>query len=354
MSLEAHLVVRTHDAFDLDVSVDVADGEVLAILGPNGAGKTTVLRTLAGLVPLDGGHVHLDGVVLEDWSTGVAVPVQQRSIGVVFSDYLLFPHLSARDNVAYGLRRSGHSRASARRVAQSWLTRVGLTEHGSAHVRELSGGEQQRVALARALAIEPRLLLLDEPLAALDATTRIELRRELRRHLSQCTGVRVLVTHDPLDALALADRLVVIEQGRVVQTGTPIDISTHPRSRYVADLVGLNLFRGVAQHSTVTTEDGSQLTVVSEYRGEVFAVVHPRAVTLHRTHPDTSARNTWSGAIVGIEHRGDVVRVHVRRPGSGGSIVAEVTAAALAELQLRTDSDVWVAVKATEIDVYPR
>jgi molybdate transport system ATP-binding protein len=198
------------------------------------------------------------------------------------------------------------------------------------------------------------LLLLDEPLSALDATTRLEMRRELRHHLAQFHGVRILVTHDPLDALALADRLMVIEDGRVVQTGSPIDISTRPRSRYVADLVGLNLFTGTARQGSLTTQDGSQLTVVSAHAGDVFAVVHPRAVTLHRTRPDTSARNTWDGAIVGIDHRGDVVRVHVRRASSAESVVAEITAAALTDLHLHTDSTVWVAVKATEIDVYPR
>lgn len=243
MSLEAHVSV-TLGALDLDVALEVATGEVVAVVGPNGAGKTTLLRALAGLVPLAGGRVVLDGAVLEDPSTGAWVPTEQRPIGYVFQDYLLFPHLSVLENVAFGLRCRGTDRRGARTTAQSWLERLDLADHAGDRPGALSGGQAQRVALARALATRPRLLLLDEPLAALDAATRLDVRAHLRRHLSTFDGARLLVTHDPVEAMVLADRLVVVEAGRVVQTGTPTEISRRPRSPYVARLVGLNLLRG--------------------------------------------------------------------------------------------------------------
>ena len=184
------------------------------------------------------------------------MPTEQRPVGFVFQDYLLFPHLSALENVAFGLRARGLARAEARRRAAAWLERVGLAAHAAARPRALSGGQAQRVALARALVGEPRLLLLDEPLAALDAATRTEVRRDLRRHLASFDGTRLLVTHDPLDAIALADRLVVLEGGRVTQTGSPAEVSGRPRSRYVAELVGVNLYRGRADGASVQLAGG--------------------------------------------------------------------------------------------------
>ena len=242
---------------DLAIELDVAEGETVALLGPNGSGKTTALRTLAGLLPIDAGRIELDGEVLDDPATEAWLPPEQRRIAVVFQDYLLFPNLSALDNVAFGLRRMGMQKRQARDIAAGWLERFGLTTHADNRPAHLSGGQAQRVALARALATEPRLLLLDEPLAALDAGTRVEMRSDLRRHLTTFPGIGVLVTHDPVDALALADRVVVLEAGRVVQTGTIPDIAAQPRSRYVAELVGVNLLRGHADGTTVTlTTDG--------------------------------------------------------------------------------------------------
>ena len=206
--------------------LEIQDGEVVALLGPNGAGKTTLLRAIAGLIAADSCRVELDGHVLEDSASGRYVPTEQRSIGLVFQDYLLFPHLNVVDNVAFGLRARGQS--DARRRAMEWVDRVGLGSRGAAKPSELSGGERQRVALARALAPGPRLLLLDEPLAALDATTRVAVRRDLRSHLASFRGVRLLVTHDPLEAASLADRLVVMEDGKHVQTGTPAETGVLP------------------------------------------------------------------------------------------------------------------------------
>jgi molybdate transport system ATP-binding protein len=271
---------------------------------------------------------------------------------VVFQDHLLFPHLSALDNVAFGLRARGVSREEARRLAGEWLDRVGLDGKATARPRELSAGQAQRVAVARALAVRPRLLLLDEPLSALDATTRLATRRELRRHLAEYQGTRLIVTHDPLEAVALADRLVVLEAGRVTQTGAPAEITGRPSSDYVADLVGVNLFRGRVEGDRVVVGGDGVLVVPrgDHGHGEVFAVVHPRAVALHRSAPEGTPRNVWAGVADGLDLEGERARVRV---GGRLPIVAEVTAAAAAELHLEDGGPVWVSVKATEITVYP-
>jgi molybdate transport system ATP-binding protein len=335
----------------LAVDLQVPAGETVAILGPNGAGKTTLLRALAGLLPPDRGRVVLDGEALDDVATDLHVPPEHRPIGVVFQDHLLFPHLSALDNVAFGLRARGVSRDEARRLAAEWLDRVGLDRKATARPRELSAGQAQCVALARALAVRPRLLLLDEPLSALDATTRRATRRELRRHLAEYEGTRLLVTHDPLEAVALADRLVVLEAGRVTQTGVPTEITGRPRSDYVADLVGVNLFRGRVEGDRVVVDEAVLVVPHGDHgRGDVFAVVHPRAVALHRSAPEGTPRNVWAGVAEGLDLEGERARVRV---GGRLPIVAEVTAAAVADLRLADGGPVWVSVKATEITVYP-
>jgi molybdate transport system ATP-binding protein len=349
MTLEARIQVGV-GAFELDVQLRVAAGELVAVLGPNGAGKTTLLRALAGLLPLRAGRVTLGGVVLEDPTAGIRVPSERRPIGLVFQEYLLFPHLSVLENVAFGLRARGMARAPATSEAARWLERVGLAAAGNRKPVSLSGGQAQRVALVRVLATNPALLLLDEPMAALDASARVEFRRDLRRHLESFDGVRLLVTHDPLEAMAMADRLVVLENGRVLQSGTPAEVTQHPRSRYVADLVGVNLFRGRASHDVITLADGGSLTAAGAADGEVFAVVHPRTVALYRSRPDGTPRNLWEGRAIDLDLEGD--RVRVRLSGSP-PIVAEVTPAAVRELGLDRGDQVWVAVKATEVDVYP-
>ena len=347
--LTAHVAVRI-GTLDLDVAIDAAPGEIVAVLGPNGAGKSTFLRAVAGLVRLDAGRVELDEIVLEDAARGIQLPPEHRPIGVVFQDYLLFPHLSALENVAFGLRARGVAAREARTRARSWLDRLGLGDHADAKPRALSGGQAQRVALARALAIDPRLLLLDEPLAALDASARGAVRRDLRRHLASFAGIRIVITHDPLEAVALADRLVILERGRVVQTGSPADVTQRPRSRYVADLVGVNLLRGTATGGQVVVSGGASLQSADGADGEVFAVIHPRAVALHRARPEGSPRNVWRGRASALDFQGDRVRVGIE---GEMPIVAEVTPAAVRELDLAEGGDVWVSVKATEITVYP-
>ncbi|MGZ8752224.1 MAG: ABC transporter ATP-binding protein [Acidimicrobiia bacterium] len=347
MSLRAHVQIAL-GTLALDASLTAADGETVAILGPNGAGKTTLLRGLAGLVPLDAGAITIDGTPLDD-GRQVFVPPERRPIGVVFQDYLLFPHLTVLENVAFGLRSCGVGRAEARAAAMSALERVGLGDRGSVKPQELSGGQAQRVALVRALVTEPRLLLLDEPLAALDQTTRASVRRDLRAQLGAFGGVRILVTHDPRDAAALADRLVILEGGRVVQSGTFADVSAHPRSDYVADLVGMNLLRGTAHGDRVELANGGTLIAADAGTGEVFAVVHPRSVALHRDHPTGSPRNVLAGTVETIDATGDRVRVGV---GGAVPLVAEITPASLQELRLSDGTEVWVSVKATDITVF--
>ncbi|MEW6475882.1 MAG: ABC transporter ATP-binding protein [Actinomycetota bacterium] len=335
---------------ELDVEFDVAPGRIVGLLGPNGAGKTTLLRVLAGLLPPDEGEVVLDDLVLDDTSRGIHVPPERRPVGVVFQHYVLFPHLSALENVAFGLRSRGVAKAEARRRAAEWLSRVGLEGFLSNKPRQLSGGQAQRVALARALATEPRLLLLDEPLAALDASTRLETRRELRRQLDGYDGVRLLVTHDPVEAIALAERLIVLEDGHISQTGTPQEISGQPRSRYVADLVGVNLYRGWAEDDEIHVGAAGRLVAPGAGRGEVFAVVHPHAVALYRVPPAGTPRNVWEGTVEALDLEGERVRVRVDGPLP---IVAEVTPAAVADLRLGDGGRIWASVKATEVVVYP-
>ncbi|MBO2449659.1 ABC transporter ATP-binding protein [Actinomadura barringtoniae] len=343
--LEARLVVR-RPAFDLDLELSAEPGEVVALLGPNGAGKSTALRALAGLEPSSGGHVRVDGTELG------SLPPDRRGIGMVFQDYLLFPHLSALENVAFGPRSQGVRRRDARRRAAEWLERVGLADHTAAKPRALSGGQAQRVALARALAVEPKLMLLDEPLSALDAHTKLEIRAALRRHLEGFEGAAVLVTHDPLDAMVLADRLVVIEGGRLVQEGEPAEVARHPRTDYVARLVGLNLYRGVAGGGTVVLDGGSgKLDTIDSLEGEVFLAFQPSAVALYRTRPDGSPRNLWQARVGSVERQGDRVRVELEGPPIAAA--ADVTPGAVAELELVEGSMVWAAVKATETHVYP-
>ncbi len=342
--LDAHLVVE-RGSFRLDITLTAAPGDVVALLGPNGAGKTTALRALAGLAPLTDGRLRLDGRDL------ARTPPESRPVGVVFQDYLLFPHLTALDNVAFGPRCRGAGRSEARTRAAAWLERMGLAAHMGAKPRRLSGGQAQRVALARALATDPRLLLLDEPLAALDARTRLEVRAQLRRHLADFEAVAVLVTHDPLDAMVLADRLVVVEHGRVVQEGAPADIARHPRTEYIAQLVGLNLYRGRADGHTVRLDAGPEVSTTENLSGPAFVAFPPGAVTLYRDRPTgSSARNLWRCEVAGLESHGDQIRVELT---GELPLTADLTAVAVAELGLHTGAPVWAAVKATQTHAYP-
>ena len=340
----------TRGTLKLDISLQVGDGETLALLGPNGAGKSTVLRMLAGLQDIERGQIILAGTLVDGGPGAVFVPPEQRNVGVMFQDHLLFPHLRLLDNVAFGLTSKGVKKKLARTVARYWLDRIGMGDYRNARPDELSGGQAQRVALARALANKPQLLLLDEPLAAADATARLELRRTLQTQLKSFGGSCVLVAHDIGDALALADRIAVLEEGRIVQTGTINELGARPASRYVADLIGLNCFRGTCSGNVLTMANGAEIILGTAHDGQAIATVHPRAVALFRERPAGSPRNVFQAPVVAVERALDCIRV---RLGGNLPIVAEVTESAVGDLGLDRGGDVWAAVKATEFRVAP-
>jgi molybdate transport system ATP-binding protein len=351
MSLDVDL--RTHaGAFAVEAAFGVPDGTV-ALLGPNGAGKSTVVAALAGLLPLDRGTIALKGRVLDDASSGEHVEPERRGVGVVFQDRLLFPHLSARDNVAFPLRAGGMRRMDARGRAGEELARLAPDVRPDARPSDLSGGEQQRVALARALITEPGLLLLDEPLAALDVDARSGVRTLLREVVASFEGVCVLVTHDPVEALTMAGRVVVMEEGRVTQVGTPEEVRRSPRSRYTAAVVGTNLFRGRVEPlepgvGRLTASDGEVVVPWTGRAGEAVATLAPADVSLHLYAPEGSPRNVLEGLVTEISIDGGRARVRV---GSRPPVVAEITAGSVDRLGLREGASVWASFKAVELSV---
>jgi molybdate transport system ATP-binding protein len=338
----------------VDVAFEVAEGETVALLGPNGAGKSTTLAVLGGLLRPDAGRVVLDDEVLT--SCGPTGPTRwvaphARRTALLAQDPLLFPHLSVLENVAFGPRSTGSGRREARAAAEHWLAEVDAGELADRRPAQLSGGQAQRVAVARALAAEPRLLLLDEPMAALDVAVAPALRTLLRRVLADRTTV--IVTHHVLDALQLADRVVVIDGGRVVEQGATGDVLARPRSAFAARFAGLHLVAGDATHDGVRRPDG---VTVHGTPGDpppvegaaAVAVFRPSAVAVHREPPGGSPRNALPVVVTELEPLGDLVRVRA------GDLAADVTVASVAELGLVPGAAVTFVVKATEVDVYAR
>jgi molybdate transport system ATP-binding protein len=302
------------------VELDAEPGAVVAVIGPNGAGKSSFVRALAGLVPAEGTAL-LDGADL------LRLSAPDREVGLVFQGQLLFPHLSALDNVAFGPRSRGRSRRDADRHAQELLDTFGIGHLSHRRPRELSGGQAQRVAIARALATRPRLLLLDEPFAGLDVTVAMTLRIELAQHLASFDGVTILVTHEAIDALTLADQVLVLDEGRVAQRGTPQHVAAQPATDHVARLVGVNLIRGP----------------------EEFTTFSPRDVTVSPRRPEGSARLQWQGTVASAQQHGDAVRLLI---DSDPPLLADVTPQAAAELGLAPGREVWLSVKSTAVSRY--
>jgi molybdate transport system ATP-binding protein len=358
MSLGVDVRAR-RGTFVVEATFHAEAGHTLALLGPNGAGKSTLVDVLAGLLPPEAGTVTLESVTLDDAGGGAHAEPEARPVGVVFQGLLLFPHLSAVENVAFPLRARGIPRPEARRQATRLLTDLGLVDRASAKPRDLSGGEAQRVALARALVAKPRLLLLDEPLSALDVRARTQTRALLRSTLAEFPGVRLVVTHDPVEAMTLADRMVLLEGGRVTQTGTAQEIRAAPRTRYAAELVGVNFFEGRLERvdagaGKIAVLGGDVVIAWPENAegegGSVIGILRPADVVLHVTQPEGSARNVLRGPVLQIAIEGERARVHVE---SSPPIVAEVTLGSVERLGLREGTDVWASFKAVEVRLLP-
>ncbi|MFJ4914263.1 ABC transporter permease [Streptomyces sp. NPDC088726] len=328
------------------LTLDAGAGTTIAVVGPNGAGKTTLLRALLGLTPRAHAALRLGEL---DVST---LPTHRRGVAWVPQDGALFPHLSALANTAYGLRAQGVARAEARRRAQEWLDRLGVGHLSARKPSQVSGGQAQRIALARALATRPRLLLLDEPLAALDQTTRAHVRHTLRTHLNGFGGVCLIVTHDPVEAVSLADRVLVLEDGHVLQDAPPGDVTRHPHSPWVARMLGRNAWPGTATAEGLRLDDGGLLVIADPLPAgtAALAVIAPEAVSVHRTEPGGSPRNIWPGTVREITTSGSRLRVLITSP-QAPDLVAEITPQAAAELGLADGVAVWTSVKATETTV---
>jgi len=355
--LAARLADRRGD-FALDVDLAAETGTTTVLVGESGAGKTSILRLLAGLDSPARGSVAVDGRAWLDTDRGLRLPPWEREVGYVPQDYALFPHLSVEQNVAFGLDARRLPAAVRREQVHTALAAAGVAGLGDRRPQRLSGGEQQRVALARALAPAPRLLLLDEPLAALDPRTRRGVRTELRELLGRLACVTLYVTHSPLEALVFGDRIVVLDRGSVSQAGPREELLRYPRSPFVAELMGTNLLMGHRRPAgpgdagSVRTADGDIAVREHPGGGDVYLTVSPREITLYREHPEGSAQNVFRGPIVELVPEppaGERVRVVL---GTRPMLVAEVTREAVASLALEEGLDVFATFKATGVTLY--
>jgi len=350
LQLEAELALG---AFTLDVRLSASAGETVVLVGPSGAGKSTCLDVIAGLLRPRSGRVACRGEVWCETARGVHVPPEKRHVGLVFQDYALFPHLTVLANVAYGPSSRGRSSEDAGRIARQWIERLGLGGTEGRAVGALSGGQRQRVALARAVAAEPLVLLLDEPFGSLDVATRSAVRSELRAFLSGCNLPTLLVTHDAVDALALGDRIAVLEAGRLSQVGTRDELLSQPRTPFVAELAGLNLYRAELAPGRGLKEARvgavSFHVLADDAQGPSFVAFTPAEVSLSEQQLPSSARNAFSGRVVSVLPLPDRLRVVV---DVGVLMAAEVTREAAGSLGLDPGRPLWASVKATAIRVY--
>lgn len=361
--VEVRALVRRGE-FTLDVDLAVERGEVLAVLGPNGSGKSTLLAVLAGLLAPDVGHVRVGERTLTSVGTGRATPVlvapAERAVGLLGQEPLLFPHLTAAENIAFGPAARGAGRRTARLLADDWLTAVGLAETADRRPAALSGGQQQRVALARALAARPDVLLLDEPMASLDVRTAPEIRDLLRAQLAAHRTTTLLVTHDVLDAVVLADRVAVLVDGRVVDEGATARVLAAPRNPFTADLAGVNLVVGTAESGAVRAPDGRRFVGSPAVDAEpdvpdgapLAAVFRPAAVVVQTSEPHgASPRNVWPARVLALETAPTGVRL---RTTGDPEVLVDLTPASVAALLLVPGAKVWLSVKATEVSLHRR
>jgi molybdate transport system ATP-binding protein len=356
--LELRLASRL-GAFQLEAELQVADRAVMVVVGESGSGKSTLLRCLAGLLRPERGRIAVDGTPWFDSDAALWLPAQERPVGVVTQDVALFPHLSAAENVAFGLRAQRIDAGERRRRTAAALERLGVASLAGRRPHQLSGGQRQRVAIARAIVLEPRLLLLDEPLSALDASSRRTIRAELRKLLDELPCMTVYVTHSPAEALSFGERITVLESGRVSQTGTREALMRSPRSPYVAEFLGVNLFRGSLAGAArgpatplaarITLPQGELVISERPTDGDTAIVVRPRDITLALERPTGTARNVFEGAIEELVPEppdGELVRVSIATtPG----LIAEVTRQAVGALGLTPGRRVFASFKAAGV-----
>lgn len=341
-------------AFRLDVTFDVGEGETVVLVGPNGAGKSSCIGIVTGLFRPDSGTIAMSGETWFDAGAGIDLPPRDRRVGLVHQDYALFPHLTVAGNIAYGPRARGADREGALRSARQWLERLGIESLSERRVSEISGGQRQRVALARALASGARVLLLDEPFGSLDVSARAQIRGELRDFLRAVRLPALVVTQDAADALALADRIAVLENGILTQTGTRGELLSRPGTRFVADLFGLNYVRAELEAGSGLREAhaGSAVFHVlsSEAGGAVSLAFPPSVVALSAGPPGGSSQNSLQGAVIEVLPLSDRMRVVL---DCGVIVAADVTHEAAAALGIAPGRTIWASVKATAIRVYP-
>ena len=371
-------------SFHLDMRFSSESGKTTVLLGESGSGKSTVLRLIAGLLKPDKGHFVLDDETYVDTAQHFDIPPQERPIGYVFQEYVLFPHLSVFDNVAFGLRMEGGiSRQEIRQRVGEALEQVHLVGYDDRRPRQLSGGQQQRVAIARALALKLQLLLLDELLSALDIQTRREVEQELRQILSRLQLTTVMVSHQYIDALLFGDQIIVLDHGKVIQQGSHLDLLMHPQSPYIAEIVGVNLLKGQVVSTDASlfhtislskseskdleviaiSQDDTQHQTKLTLQQEVWVVVDPRSITLHQSKPEGSARNVFRGEIIQIipisatfseteKKMEGLMRVSMLIDPALPPLSADITVTSTSQLELSEGKVIYASFKATETRAY--